>query len=49
MLLKNETGRNLDVLFEGPYEVKEDFGFKFRISKNKIKKYTPQILGAPIS
>lgn len=34
LLLKNETGRKVDPLFEGPYKVIEDLGCNVKISKN---------------
>lgn len=34
ILLKNETGRKLDVIFEGPYRVIQDLGCNVKINKN---------------
>lgn len=34
ILLKNETGRKLDAIFEGPFRVKDDLGCNIRIYKN---------------
>ena len=34
ILLKNETGRKLDAIFEGPFSVKEDLGSNVKIFKN---------------